>query len=103
MNLAYVLLKRWLYEWLCPGNAGGTYGGVRDGCGNQKADKLNEDGMEDVYAIGLQEFVDLNAVNVTIDTKSQVTQQFLPVTTLIDAADCMACDFKISHKTRARS
>lgn len=30
--------------------------------------------MEDLYAIGIQELVDLNAVNVTIDTRSQVRQ-----------------------------
>lgn len=29
------------------------------------------DGMKDVYAIGFQELVDLNAVNVAIDIRSQ--------------------------------
>lgn len=34
------------------------------------------DGMEDVYAIGFQELVDLNAVNVAIDIRSQARSCF---------------------------
>lgn len=33
--------------------------------------------MKDVYAIGLQELVDLNAVNVAIDTRSQARRNEL--------------------------
>eukprot|EP00903_Cladosiphon_okamuranus_P016392 g15117.t1 len=75
----------WLHEWVCP----------EDGlleerqCVRNQDDKEDSpvdnkqpehgslcgepiyDGMEDVYAIGFQELVDLNAVNVTIDIRSQ--------------------------------
>lgn len=45
----------------------------KDECGQDgvQTGSENRDGMSDLYAIGLQEVVDLNAVNVAIDTRSQ--------------------------------
>lgn len=68
----------WLDEWLRPtkeaSNENEFGAGQSDDCGNKKDSTKNVDGMEDVYAVGLQEVVDLNAVNVTIDTRSQVCE-----------------------------
>ena len=50
------------------GGGGGGGGDVGDGDGEKQ-----KDGMADVYAIGLQEVVDLNAVNVAIDIRSQAS------------------------------
>lgn len=59
----------WLCEWLCPKEADASEPGVKNE--NRSSTEKHEDGMEDMYAIGLQEVVDLNAVNVAIDHKSQ--------------------------------
>lgn len=67
--------KWWLQEWLCPPRdegVGQTAPGVEDADDfSEQEDGRNGDGMEDLYAVGLQELVDLNAVNVAIDTRSQ--------------------------------
>lgn len=75
--------KLWLHEWVCPQHGSVGYGGNNNskkagaGKGKDCAESSNDgetegdDGMEDVYAIGFQELVDLNAVNVAIDIRSQ--------------------------------
>lgn len=40
--------------------------------GSKESKRTSADGMADIYAIGLQEVVDLNAVNVAMDKNSQV-------------------------------
>ncbi|CAM9247166.1 unnamed protein product, partial [Scytosiphon promiscuus] len=76
----------WLHEWLCPEDAMEKTGTINDSSSVSAADaapsevksadtsginvmseRAKGDGMEDVYAIGFQELVDLNAVNVAID------------------------------------
>ncbi|CAM9717188.1 unnamed protein product [Ectocarpus sp. 4 AP-2014] len=80
----------WLHEWLCPaerpegkgrssGDASSAQpppakaGNAGSVCAETFASEEG-DGMEDVYAIGFQELVDLNAVNVAVDIKSQASE-----------------------------
>ncbi|CAM9117041.1 unnamed protein product, partial [Laminaria digitata] len=79
----------WLHEWLCPRDEGDGGAARREEdspdkkkaalqhdaktCSSKTEDSSKEDGMADVYAIGLQEVVDLNAVNVAIDIRSQAS------------------------------
>lgn len=104
----YVFQKLWLHEWICPedalveeGGSARTQGNKEEGLpvepapgagpDNKRAEtgRVGEetcicDGMEDVYAIGFQELVDLNAVNVAIDIRSQVRlRQILSLTRMI--------------------
>ncbi|CBJ29438.1 conserved unknown protein [Ectocarpus siliculosus] len=77
----------WLHEWLCPAEgpegkerssgdassappAAAKAGNAESVCAETSASEEGN-GMEDVYAIGFQELVDLNAVNVAVDIKSQ--------------------------------
>ncbi|CAN0371850.1 unnamed protein product, partial [Discosporangium mesarthrocarpum] len=54
------------------GNKSGGSGGACDGRqGRVRKRRAGLGDMADIYAVGLQEMVDLNAVNVAIDTKSQ--------------------------------
>lgn len=52
---------------------------------SEQEDGQNGDGMEDLYAVGLQELVDLNAVNVAIDTRSQARMLVFVVLSLAHA------------------
>lgn len=89
---AFTPSKLWLHEWLCPDgekvgdgesnkinnkdtteSAAGT-GKEKDCTESSNVDETIGDGMEDVYAIGFQELVDLNAVNVAIDIRSQASR-----------------------------
>lgn len=45
--------------------------------GSKGSKRTSADGMADIYAIGLQEVVDLNAVNVAMDKNSQVRSRTL--------------------------
>lgn len=67
-------LQWWLQDWLCPRDAENSDGADRRGPDCHVDNGAKDDGMEDIYAIGLQEVVDLNAVNVAIDSKSQVRE-----------------------------
>lgn len=83
--------KLWLHEWLCPeerpeGNRrsnGDASSAPQAAAEAENAESVfpetsaseEGDGMEDVYAIGFQELVDLNAVNVAVDIKSQVSDK----------------------------
>lgn len=90
--------KLWLHEWVCPedglveeegsvDNQENTQGAAeKTPAGESGLDKkcaetdsvsedIEGDGMEDVYAIGFQELVDLNAVNVAIDIRSQARER----------------------------
>ncbi|CAM9157086.1 unnamed protein product, partial [Sphacelaria rigidula] len=76
---------RWLYEWLSPKNdeqdavaekaESASDSKSRDDQdeeeGSKGSKRTSADGMADIYAIGLQEVVDLNAVNVAMDKNSQ--------------------------------
>lgn len=65
-------LQWWLQDWLCPREAESSNDAGRGGSNGEVDNGAKDDGMEDIYAVGLQEVVDLNAVNVAIDSKSQV-------------------------------
>ncbi|CAM9352969.1 unnamed protein product [Ectocarpus fasciculatus] len=83
----------WLHEWLCPeerpegkGRSGGdassapqpaAEAGNAESAGAETFASKEGDGMEDVYAIGFQELVDLNAVNVAVDIKSQASENII--------------------------
>ena len=55
------------------------------------------DGMEDVYAIGFQELVDLNAVNVAIDIRSQARKRCAKRTLFVHVPGVLLCCMSPAH------
>lgn len=60
------------------------------------------DGMEDVYAIGFQELVDLNAVNVAIDIRSQARKRCAKLTLFRSRARMPARGVVVLYEPRSQ-